>query len=231
VKVLSIVHHDNAAAGVFGDVFGDSVEWWPAEGGPAPDLDGFGAAMVFGGAMNADQEDALPWLRTEKDFLRGLLARRLPVLGVCLGSQLLAEAAGAPARPAKEPEIGWRRVEITPEGRSDPLVGPLAPAFEVFQWHSYEAPLPPGAVALAHSRVCLQAFRIDGLPAWGLQFHAEVTGPDLGSWLDDWEGDPDAVASGQDPEQVRAESEARIATQNDLGRELAARFLAAAKNW
>ena len=76
----------------------------------------------------------------------------------------------------------------------------------------------------------LQA-RIDGLPAWGLQFHAEVTGRDLGSWLDDWEGDPDAVATGQDPEQLRAESEARIAAQNDLGRELAGRFLAAAKDW
>ena len=164
MKVLSIVHHDNAAAGVFGDVVGESVEWCPAEGGPAPELDGIDAAMVFGGAMNADQEDALPWLRTEKDFLR---AARPPPAGARRVSRQSAagRSGGRPGAPGEEPEIGWRRVEITPEGRSDPLVGPLAPAFEVFQWHSYEAPLPPDAVALARSRVCLQAFRIDGLPA------------------------------------------------------------------
>ncbi len=92
---------------------------------------------------------------------------------------------GARRRGAREPEIGWRRVEVTAEGRIDPLMGPLAPAFEVFEWHSYEAPLPPGGVALAHTPVCLQAFRVDGLPAWGLQFHAEVTLRDLGSWLDE----------------------------------------------
>jgi GMP synthase-like glutamine amidotransferase len=228
MRVLAIVHQDHAGPGVFGDAVDELVEWWPAQA-PAPQPDGFDAVMTFGGAMNADQEDRHPWLRTEKDFLRRLLAAGVPTLGVCLGCQLVAEAAGAPVRRAAKPEIGWRRVEITHEGSTDPLVGPLAPAFEVFQWHSYEAPLPPGAVALAHSGVCLQAFRLDGLPAWGLQFHAEVTARDLGSWLDDWQSDPDAVASGQDPEQIRADSEARIATQNERGRELAGRFLAAAR--
>lgn len=230
MKVLSIVHQDNAAAGVFGDVVDEAVEWWPVEEGGAPELNGLDAVMVFGGAMHADQEGEHPWLRAEKAFLRELLTKGVPTLGVCLGAQLLAEAAAAPARRAAEPEIGWRRVEVTSEGRADPVMGPLAPAFEVFEWHSYEAPLPPGGVALARTPVCVQAFRVDGLPAWGLQFHAEVTRRDLGSWLDDWEGDPDAVATGQDPEQIRAESEARIAAQNELGRELAQRFLAAARD-
>ena len=228
MRVLSIVHQGDAAAGVFGDAVDEAVEWRPTEGGPSPDLDGFDAVMVFGGAMNADQEGEHPWLRTEKAFLRELVAKGMPSLGVCLGSQLLAEAAGAPVRRAPEPEIGWQRVEVTSEGRSDPLLGPLAPAFEVFDWHSYETPLPPGGVALARTPGHLQAFRIDGLPVWGLQFHAEVTRHDLGSWLDGWESDPDAVATGQDPEQIRADSEARIAAQNELGRELAERFLAAA---
>ena len=229
MKVLSVVHHDNAAAGVFAAAAEAAGEWWPGEGGDPPEPDGFDAVMVFGGAMHADHEDEHPWLRTEKDFLRDLLARRVPVLGVCLGSQLLAEAAGAQPRRLTQPEIGWRRIEVSAEGRADPVIGPLAPAFEAFEWHSYEAPLPPGAVALAKTSVCLQAYRVDGLPAWGVQFHAEVTPRDLGSWLDDWQGDPDAVATGQDPEQIRAESERRIAAQNALGRELAKRFMGAAR--
>ena len=227
MKVLSIVHQPDAGAGVFGEPAGELVEWVPSEGAP-PDVDGFGAAMVFGGAMDTWQEEAHPWLAPEKDFLRGLLARGLPVLGVCLGSQLLAEAAGARPQRATRPEIGWERVEVLPEGASDPLLGPLAPAFEVFSWHSYEAPLPPRAVALARSPVCLQAFRLSDAPAWGLQFHAEVTEENLNGWLDDWEGDPDAVASGLDPEAIRAQSRARLDDQAEWGRALAERFLAEA---
>jgi GMP synthase-like glutamine amidotransferase len=229
VRVLSIVHQADARTGVFGDVLGDLVEWMPGSG-PPPPLEQFGAVMVFGGAMNVDQEDVHPWLVTEKDLLRELIRRRTPLLGVCLGSQLLAEAAGATPRRAPRPEIGWHRIELTREGAADPLLAPLAPVAEVFGWHSYESPLPPGATALARSPLCLQAFRLGGgLPAWGLQFHAEVTRKDLWDWLDGWEADPDAVGTGQDPEAIRAESERRIAAQNELGRELAARFLAEAE--
>ena len=119
------------------------VEWVPTNGGP-PDLDGLGAAMVFGGAMHVDQEGANPWLRGEKELLRRLLGAGLPLLGVCLGSQLLAEAAGAAPRRASEPEIGWVPVEQTAAGRADPLTGALPERFEAFEWHSYEAPLPDG---------------------------------------------------------------------------------------
>jgi GMP synthase (glutamine-hydrolysing) len=230
VRVLSIVHHDNAAAGVFGEVPGtELVEWMPSADGSAPPLDEFDAVMVFGGAMHVDQEQSHPWLRAEKALLGELLERGTPLLGVCLGSQLLAEAAGAAARRAAAPEIGWRRVEVTGEGRDDPLIGPLAPAFEVFEWHSYEAPLPPGAVALARNDACLQAFRLASRPAWGVQFHAEVTGPDIGSWLDAWGEDEDALRSGLDPDALRAETEQRIGAQNELGRKLAARFVAEAR--
>lgn len=228
MKVLSIVHHDNAAAGVFADVPAELVEWRPAEGEAVPEPNGFAAAMVFGGAMHADQEDLHPWLGDEKAFLRRLLGEGVPVLGVCLGAQLLAEAAGAQPRRASRPEIGWRRVEVTPEGESDPVIGPLAPWVELFQWHSYEAPLPPGAVPLARSAVCLQAFRLGHRPAWGVQFHAEVTLSDAGEWLDEFGGDADAVATSLDPEALRAETRERIEAQNELGRALARRFVGAA---
>ncbi len=229
MRVLSIVHQDDAGAGVFAAAADELVVWKPSGGSPPPALEGFDAAMVLGGAMNVDEEHLYPWMRQEKELLRGLVESGLPVLGVCLGAQLVAEAADARPRHAAEPEIGWRRVELTPEGAADPVVGPLAPSFEVFQWHSYEAPLPPRAVALASSSICLQAFRLEHRPVWGLQFHAEVTAADLGHWLDNWEQDPDAARSGQDPEAIRAEAGRRIGAQNELGRALAARFVAEAR--
>jgi GMP synthase (glutamine-hydrolysing) len=229
VRVLSVTHQDNAGAGVFGEARGaELLEWRPQAGEPPP-LDEIEAAMVFGGAMHVDQEHQHPWLRSEKELIRGLLERGVPLLGVCLGSQLLAEATGARPRPLAGAEIGWRRVEVTEEGRTDPVIGPLAPSFEVFEWHSYEAPLPPGAVALARDSACLQAFRVDGRPAWGVQFHAEVTAAGLGRWLDGWHESADALATGQDPDSIRSDSERRIEAQNELGRGLAERFLAQAR--
>ena len=99
------------------------------------------------------------------------------------------------ARRAREPEIGWHRVELTAEGADDPLLGPLAPSFEAFQWHSYECVPPPGAEVLARSPVCVQAYRV-GEPAWGIQFHAEVSAADAAHWIDDYRADPDASGSG-----------------------------------
>ena len=230
MRVLSVTHQDNAGAGVFGEARGAELRAWTPLSGEPPPLDEIEAAMVFGGAMHVDQEHLHNWLPAEKELIRGLLERGIPLLGVCLGSQLLAEAAGARPRRLAAAEIGWRRVEVTEEGRADPVIGPLAPSFEVFEWHSYEAPLPPGAVALARNAACLQAFRVDGRPAWGVQFHAEVTAANLGSWLDGWHKNADALATGQDPDVIRSDSERLIGAQNKLGRGLAGRFLAQARD-
>jgi GMP synthase-like glutamine amidotransferase len=228
MRVLAVVHHRNAAAGVFADPALDAghelVEWLPHEE-PVPPVDGFGAAMVFGGSMNVDEEDQHPWLRDEKRLLRELIERGTPLLGVCLGSQLVAEAAGGTVRRAATPEIGWHEVELTPEGEADELLGVLPGRFESFQYHHYEWLLPPGGVSLARSELALQAFRLPRRPVWGLQFHPEVTEPDLGEWLDDWQGDPGAVATGLDPEAIRAESADKIGAWNDAGRALSERFL------
>jgi len=172
-----------------------------------------------------DQHDRHPWLGPDKRLVRRLLSCGIPTLGVCLGSQLVAEAAGAPPHRASRPEIGWHRIELTDDGAADPLLGELPRAFEGFCWHSYEWPLPTGATALAASDVCLQAFRVAPAPTWGIQFHPEVTREALWGWLDDFQADEDAVRTGVDPEAIRAESESRIAAWNDLGRGIAARFL------
>jgi GMP synthase-like glutamine amidotransferase len=130
-----------------------------------------------------------------------------------------------------EPEIGWYEIEITDAGAADPVVGPLAPSVELFEWHHYAAPLPPRAVELARTPACVQAFRIEGKPAWGLQFHAEVTRENLFGWLDGWD-QAEARDTDFDPDEIRAASELRIEEQNEIGRQLAKRFLAeAARNW
>jgi GMP synthase (glutamine-hydrolysing) len=231
MRVLAVVHHSNAAAGVFADPALEAghelMEWLPPER-PPPAHDGFDAVMVFGGAMNVDEEDEHPWLRDEKRFLRELLERGTPMLGVCLGSQLVAEAAGGTVRRAATPEIGWHEVELTPEGEADELLGMLPERFESFQYHHYEWLLPPGGMTLARSELALQAFRLGDRSVWGLQFHPEVTERDLGSWLDDWQSDPGAVATGLDPEAIRAESAGKITQWNDAGRAISERFVSLA---
>ena len=232
MRVLAIVHQPDAGPGVFAEEMrANGVEvrtWLPAEDERVPaDLHEHDAVMTFGGAMHVDQEDRHPWLAAEKGALRELVEAELPLLGVCLGSQLVAEAAGAMPRRARVPEIGWHDVELTADAATDPLLGALPERFEAFHWHSYEAPPPPGAVMLARSPVCPQAYRV-GDHAWGIQFHAEVTASDADSWLRDYRSDEDAVAIGLDGEGLRRETAAKILAWNALGRALCGRFLAVA---
>jgi GMP synthase (glutamine-hydrolysing) len=229
VRVLAIVHEEHAGPGVFGEEIrarGHSLDEWMVPTTPEPPADplGYDAVFVLGGAMNVDEGEEHEWIGSERGLLGRLIERRTPLIGLCLGGQMLAAAAGAVPRRAPRPEIGWHLVELTDEGRDDPLLGPLAPGFEAFQWHSYEFPLPPGAVALARSEVSLQAARIGEL-AWAIQFHPEVSAIDARHWIDDYESDADAVRIGIDPTALALETEAKIGDFNALGRALCGRWL------
>jgi GMP synthase (glutamine-hydrolysing) len=229
MRALAIVHESNAGPGVFAEEMrsrGVELELWRIPQRPDPPADplGYDAVLTFGGAMNVSERDAHAWIDPELELLARLLERGVPLFGACLGTQLLAEAAGGSVRRASEPEIGWFEVEVLSEGESDPVIGPLAPRFEAFQWHSYEAVPPDGAVVLARSPVCPQAYRL-GDRAWGIQFHAEVSASDAGEWIDQWRSDGDAVRVGLDPDALRAEVRRRIGAWNRLGRELCGRFL------
>ena len=226
MNVLSLVHGEEARTELFAPVVVEAGhrldEWSFAAGGPPPrPLDTYDAVLVFGGATHPDEDGRHSWLREEVEWLEGLLERSTPTLGICLGSQLLARAAGSWVAPLEEPEVGWFEVELTEAGAADPVLGVLPSRFEALQWHHYGHGLPGDAVALARSPAGLQAFRL-GETCWGVQFHPEVTEPQLGGWIAD-ESDPRP-----DPELLRVETRRRIGRWNELGRRLCRSFLLAA---
>jgi GMP synthase-like glutamine amidotransferase len=198
---------------------GHTLERWRVPLGGSPQAPGsYDAVMVFGGSMHPDQDEGFPWLTREADFLRGVLAEGVPAIGVCLGAQLLARAAGAVVAPASAPEVGWHEVELTDEGRADPVLGTLPQRTEAFQWHHYMFEIPDGGTELAVSDVCTQAFRVG--TAWGIQFHAEVTAAMVEAWASE-----DGHELPGDVEEFLTETRARIGTWNEQGRRLCAAFL------
>jgi len=130
--------------------------------------------------MGVDDTRRHPGLATEREWLEEALSRQMPLLGVCLGAQLLARALGAEVRPEEAPEIGFAPVEIVDPG--DPILGPLAPSTTVLHWHGDVFDLPEGARHLARSAMTeIQAFRKGN--AWGVLFHPEADFALVRAWL------------------------------------------------
>jgi GMP synthase-like glutamine amidotransferase len=214
MRVLSVTHGPTVGGGIFDEAVrnaGHDLEHWVVPLGGSPHLpSSYGAVMIFGGSMHPDQDESFPWLEREAEFLRSVLDEGVPAIGVCLGAQLLARAAGAWVAPARAPEIGWCMVELTPAGRADPVLGTLPTATEAFQWHHYTFGVPDEATELARSDVCTQAFRLGN--AWGIQFHAEVTAEMVETWATE-DGDELPGSS----EEFVAETRSRIAGWNEHG--------------
>src|SRR5262245_2212790 len=139
MRTLAISHQRDTGPGVFADAVaaaGHELDVWHVAEATNPPADpfGYGAVITLGGAMHVDQMADHGWLDAERELLAGLLDRGVPVLGVCLGAQMLTQAAGGEVRRASEPEIGWYRVDLTAAGAEDPVLGPVAPGFDGFQW-------------------------------------------------------------------------------------------------
>ena len=228
MKVLAIVHGSNVPPGVLGEEAerrGHDIDTWSLAWGtppPAP-VDDYGAVMIFGGSMHADQDDRHPWLREENFFLQRLLDLHVPVLGVCLGAQLIAKAAHAEVTAMPEPEVGWVEVELTEEAADDPLFAGMPARFPTFQWHFYEFSVPAGAQVLARSDCCTQAFRL-GESVWAVQFHPEVTRAILEGWFQET---PEEVPGG--PEEFLAEFDRNAEDWESFGRTLGGTFLEVAE--
>jgi GMP synthase (glutamine-hydrolysing) len=187
VKVLVVQHHPDEGPGTLGDFLRDHgadlvfAHTWKDEI-PPREPDGFDAVVSMGGPMNVYEEDKHPWLIQETRLLASAARAGLPVMGVCLGAQLIAKALGADVVQSPQKEMGWYEAKLTPAAAADPLWAGVEQAFPVVQWHGDMFQVPQGGELLATSEPCPhQAF--GWKKAYGLQFHIEVTPAILEAWF------------------------------------------------
>lgn len=179
-KIIVLQHHPAETLGVIADALEAAALAWQYirvhDGHPVPnEIRGAGGLIVMGGPQTVYQLDRYPYLRDEICLIENALKENKPVLGLCLGSQLLAAALGAKVYRGAEREIGWYPVRLSNAAKDDRLMRGLPAEFTAAHWHSDVFDLPSGAVALASSeKTSVQGYRY-GDRAYGLLFHAEMT--------------------------------------------------------
>ncbi len=186
--------------------------------------------VVLGGPMNVDQTDRYPFLQREVEWIQSALSAAVPVLGVCLGSQLLAKALDAAVYPNGSKEIGWYEIETAAAARDDRLFATIPHKPMVFQWHGDTFDLPAGATGLASSPACAnQAFRY-GESAYGLQFHLEVTAEMIDRWLDEPENRKEIAGLDEiDAASIRSQTPKHISALHEMARTVFAGFAEACR--
>jgi len=182
-RSLLVLRHDRSVhLGCFEGILRDrDISFSCSDLGDLLDLGAHDGILILGGPQSAND----PELAAELHFIRQALDAKTPVLGICLGAQLIAKALGAEVHRNPAEEIGWTAVYLTDAAAGDPIFGRLASPSTLFQWHNETFTLPPGAVSLAYSDKCRQqAFRLYDT-AYGVQFHPEIT-PEM---IIDWSAD------------------------------------------
>lgn len=203
-----------------------SVQRWDTFTQPErPDLDGIDAIVSLGGTAHPDQDHAEPWLAAELDLLEEALDVGIPVLGVCLGGQLLARVAGGRIGKVETPEVArFADIGLLPDAADDLLFAGMPRPFFGFEWHWYGFRAPPGATLLAQNESTHQAFRVQNR-AWGLQFHIEVTAATLTEWAD---AAPETIEEFGGRERFEKTVETFIGQSTAAAKELAERFMVVA---
>jgi GMP synthase-like glutamine amidotransferase len=178
-----------------------SIEKWARDSGhritrtrlysadPLPALSDVDLLVVMGGPMNVYEEGPYPWLVAEKGFIGEIVEAGKPVLGICLGAQLLAAVLGSPVYRNDHCEIGWFDIKRDPGAEHSKLAGLLPETAEVFHWHGDTFDIPAGAVSLAHSQGCRHQGFIAAERLVGLQFHLEATRPGAAALIEHCPGD------------------------------------------
>jgi GMP synthase (glutamine-hydrolysing) len=171
-------------------------QYKPWAGQPLPPTVDADALVVFGGEQAATDDHSHPYLPDLARLIRDYTAMDRPVLGICLGSQVMARAFGAENRLGAAPEFGWVEVGLTEAGRQDPVLSHLPDRFPIFQWHSDTFTLPDGAAHLAtNANTRHQAFRV-GRATYGTQFHFEASRPVVQDWVTQFPESIDRLSPG-----------------------------------
>ncbi len=196
-----------------------------APGAEPPPLEAVSGVIAFGGTANVDETDRHPYLAVVRELVREAVERRVPYLGICLGSQLLARALGQPVFRAPVKEVGFHPLRPLPAAKEDRLLSLYEDGDLVFQWHQDTYDLPPGAELLATGdAVRVQAYRVGEL-AWGIQFHQEVDAHELRWWIEIADAEGDLIeAWGVSANELRSQVEAHAVAHEERGRELFRRF-------
>jgi GMP synthase (glutamine-hydrolysing) len=192
-----------------------------------PSLDGYDGLVILGGPMGVYDADKYPHLAIETRLIERAVETNLPVLGICLGSQLIASALGARVYPNGTKEIGWYDLTPTLNAKDDPLLCHIEQKEKVFQWHGDTFDVPRGAVHLASSPLCSnQAFRY-GKNIYALQFHLEIDAATIDSWLNVLENRQEiANLNGAiDPNIIRAQTPRCIGRLRELGNRVFGEFI------
>jgi GMP synthase-like glutamine amidotransferase len=217
--VVAVRHHQPHDLGIAGEALEEAgipttyLDAWDRPTWPEPDR--ISGLIVLGGQMNADQIARYPFLGRERSFLRESVAEDVPVLGICLGAQLLARAFDASVVSAPVLELGFRTIRLTEEGAGDPVLAPFDRT-PVFQWHQDTFEIPNGAVRLAvGDEVPNQAFQL-GRTCYAVQFHPEATLDGIHAWADRWDAEIREV--GRTPQGLLAEAEDHLPAQQAAGR-------------
>ena len=192
-----------------------------------PSLDGYDGLVVLGGPMSVNDAHRLQHLTAEMNLIEQAMKRNLPVLGICLGAQLIAKTLGAAVYPNQEKEIGWYDVSPTDHAQSDPLLAAFAASEKIFQWHGETFEIPKTTLHLAFSSLCAnQAFRC-GANVYGFQFHLEVDERMIHRWLRVGENRDEIAALGGkiDGERIHQETPAHIARLHQLSDQVFGEFI------
>ncbi len=215
--IYALYHSETETLGLVGKVLKEKnlsyreTHLFAGEGLPR-DISQLAGLIVMGGPMNVDEIEKYPFLFDEVRLIEKILSESKPILGICLGSQLIAKALGSKIYPNKHKEVGWHPIDITPAGSSDPVFSGSPSSLKVFHWHGDTFDLPKDAVHLARSSRCEnQAFRW-GSNAYGLQFHLEVTPGMVESWVASTDGQKDISSASEKAEKILSETPAAFRT-------------------
>ena len=229
-RVLLVENHPQTNIGLVGQALAEAqvatemIRPW--QGDAVPTATGnFDGLVVFGGAQDALDDQNHPYLPDLARLMALYGAADLPVLGICLGSQILARAHGGENLLGKTPEFGWCGIELCDDGRLDPVLSSAGDQFSIFQWHSDTFTLPKCAVRLARSaRVENQCFRI-GRASYGMQFHFEAGDAVVAEWVAHESGEIERFAPGW-LKHYPAERERHLKTAEETGLAMARAWIA-----